>query len=68
MFYLGTEWNHFNQVFWNLSTLLFKVSNISGMFVNFIHNATRVQALSNTWSALRATCKMLGVWVGGGCL
>ena len=40
VFYLGAEWNHFNQIFWNLSALLLKVSNISGMFVNSILNCS----------------------------
>lgn len=34
MFYLGAEWNHVDQIFWNFSALLLKVTNISGMFVN----------------------------------
>ena len=35
MFYLGAEWNHVNQIFRNFSALLLKITNISGMLVNF---------------------------------
>ena len=41
----GFEWNYINEVFWNLSTLLFKVSNIPGM--HFAHTCIIENAFVN---------------------